>query len=887
MNRHLHQFLCIALVNLVSCAFAEDWTWLKGGYLPDAYGAYGTLGMPAASNFPGKRLTHVTWRDNSGNLWLFGGAGYGTTAFGSLNDLWKYDSTLSQWVWVTGSTAINQNGTYGILGSAAAANTPGARQSPAVWTDNAGNLWLFGGFGYAAAGSIGYLNDLWKYDVSTGMWTWVKGSNVTGQAGVYGTQNVGSASNVPGARSESVAWTDTTGTLWLQGGNLLGDLWKYEIGSNEWTWIKGTNVTNEAANYGTQGVAAATNAPGARRLAVGWSTTGTLWLFGGYTSPGGYNSDLWKFDLSSGNWTWMKGSNTSLANGIYGTQGVEAAANTPGARHHGVTWTDTSGRLWLLGGGFGPPSPLQSYNDLWRYSPQTGNWTWMKGLGGSFFTALNGPGTYGTQGSPGASNTPGARQWSSGWIDNSGNLICFGGIGVGTGAVGCLNDMWKYDTTTGNWTWLNGSYSVNTGEGISGLYGTQGVASSSNAPGARWDAVSWSDNSGNFWLYGGIGFAEAGELWWVISDVWKYDTATGNWTWMDGSTTPSEAAVYGTQGVADPANTPGANADGATWTDNSGNLWLLISGGNALWRYNPGSGNWTWMKGTSILNQQGTYGSQGVPDPANTPGTRRGAVSWTDNAGNLWLLGGAVYNGTSQADYRNDLWKYEIGSGNWTWIKGSSTGNPPGVYGTLGQAAAANTPGGRYYAVSWKDAAGDFWLFGGEGYAAASLGRLNDLWKYEVASNTWTWMKGSNGLNQFATYGSLGFPAATNKPGARMHGVAWTDPTGALLLFGGFGNTVSSAGELNDLWKYTPSTGNWTWINGSNLPNRYSVYGSAGVPAPSNVIGGREGGTGKRVGNAFYMFGGYGYGASINNEFLGDLWQVVPAPSQIDSWMLY
>ena len=66
------------------------------------------------------------------------------------------------------------------------------------WTDAAGNVWLFGGLGYDSAGTLGYLNDLWKY--SAGQWTWMGGSNVGNQEGTYGTQGTAAAGNVPGAR---------------------------------------------------------------------------------------------------------------------------------------------------------------------------------------------------------------------------------------------------------------------------------------------------------------------------------------------------------------------------------------------------------------------------------------------------------------------------------------------------------------------------------------------------------------------------------------------------------------------------------------------------------------------------------------------------------------
>ena len=50
-----------------------------------------------------------------------------------------------------------------------------------------------------------------------------------GQPGVYGTQGVPSAANVPGGRYGSVSWIDSSGNLWLFGGagrnGPLNDLW--------------------------------------------------------------------------------------------------------------------------------------------------------------------------------------------------------------------------------------------------------------------------------------------------------------------------------------------------------------------------------------------------------------------------------------------------------------------------------------------------------------------------------------------------------------------------------------------------------------------------------------------------------------------------------------
>jgi hypothetical protein len=132
----------------------------------------------------------------------------------------------------------------------------------------------------------------------------------------------------------------------------------------------------------------------------------------------------------------------------------------------------------------------------------------------------------------------------------------------------------------------------------------------------------------------------------------------------------------------------------------------------------------------------------------------------------------------------NDLWEFNPSTQQWTWMGGSSRlpfpGNglegQPGVYGTLGVPAPGNIPGGRTNAVSWTDKSGNFWLFGGEGYATVGglTGNVvfNDLWEFNPSTNEWAWMGGDNktgntDAGQSGVYGTLGIPASQNIPGGR------------------------------------------------------------------------------------------------------------------------
>ena len=429
------------------------------------------------------------------------------------------------WTWVAGSDYVNAPGVYGTQGAAAASNTPGARRQPVAWTDAAGNFWLFGG---NSVGNVGMLNDLWEYAPSAGQWVWQGGADSVGAAASYGSQGAAAASNNPGAREGAAKWTDAAGSLWLFGGDSLAaqnweefnDLWSYNPTTGLWTWVSGSNVAANAGSYGTLGVPAATNLPPARTDAISWvDSAGIFWLFGGVqlNSNGSYLAvfnDLWSYSPTSGQWTWVGGSDTPNATGVYGTQGIAATSNVPGARMGGSVWLDASGNVWLFGGlGLSQGGLTQEYNDLWEYSPSSGQWTWIGGSDGPNAAAV-----YGTERAGAVGNSPGARVSAVSWTDRSGNFWLFGGYGYAQlGNLGALNDLWEYNLGTSVWTWIGGTSAT----AVPGNYGTQGVPSLSNAPGAREQAAGWLDSSGNFWLFGGFGFDSSG-VQDDLNDLWSF-----------------------------------------------------------------------------------------------------------------------------------------------------------------------------------------------------------------------------------------------------------------------------------------------------------------------------------------------------------------------------
>jgi hypothetical protein len=447
-----------ALITNVTVTCPSPWIWMGGSSSINAPGMYGTQGVAAAANVPSARDQAASWTDPAGNFWLFGGE-QGLSPGGWLNDLWKYSPSTNLWSWVSGSNTPNVRGVYGAQGVGSVLNIPGSRTGAASWVDSQGNLWLFGGFGYDSTGHAGSLNDLWRYTLNTGNWTWMSGANTFGSTGVTGTQGMAAAGNTPAARQQPVVWKDLAGDLWLFGGHTnfggindaaFEDLWKFSPATGLWAWIKGDPTgAYFSPTYGLQGVAAPANDPGGHRGAVGWSDAeGNLWLFGGDAGSNFglymYNS-LWKFSPATDLWTWVGGSDSVNVPGTYGSEGIPARANAPGSRMYAVTWTDASGQFWLFGGDALPANPdVATYqlNDLWMFSPASGEWAWISGTNTD---AIGAPvsGIYGTQGVAAPGNVPPGRHSPASWMDASGDLWLFGG-GTNGANGGDLNDLWKF-----------------------------------------------------------------------------------------------------------------------------------------------------------------------------------------------------------------------------------------------------------------------------------------------------------------------------------------------------------------------------------------------------------------------------------------------------------
>src|SRR5581483_4621185 len=193
-------------------------------------------------------------------------------------------------------------------------------------------------------------------------------------------------------------------------------------------------------------------------------------------------------------------------------------------------------------------------------------------------------------------------------------------------------------------------------------------------PGARAGAATWVDGAGTLWLFGGAGYDDTGtDAQGSLNDVWSYDTAGGQWTFVGGS-----------------------------------------------------------KKDTGVGGAAANYGPAGTAGTGYIPGGRGGSVGWIDSAGLFWLFGGADLATGNQF---NDLWSFDPASKKWTYVKGDQNASTSsGQYGQLGISASSNQPGARFLSSGWTDSSGHLWLFGGSGNDGATptptSGNLNDLWTF-------------------------------------------------------------------------------------------------------------------------------------------------------------
>lgn len=379
------------------------------------------------------------------------------------------------------------------------------------------------------------------------------------------------------------------------------------------------------------------------------------------------------------------------------------------------------------------------------------------------------------------------------------------------------------------WTLVNGAPAGN----YPPNYGSTGIPAASNLPPACLRVSTWTDLSGNLWFFGGYMTVDNNTQ--VPSNqLWKYDRSIHQWTFMGPANKQLDYRQYGTREQAADDNWPGARYHALSWTDSHGNFWLWGGEGLAsnevggtlsdLWMYNSLTNQWTWVSGSN-LSYNGRFSPNpelGTGDNKPYPGARTSCFGWMDKNDNIWISGG-----TKDITFRmNDLWKYNIAAGDWTEVQSQTgtTGDP--TFGTQQVPSANNQPPGLVDAYTWTAPDNSLWMFGGEGMKYPYNGYFDDVWRYNITSNEWTWMRGSGLNTAIPQYEGA---VAENSPGARWGSAGVADFNGNFFIYGGFTAVAIDRSVFftpkGDFWKYNSQNNEWLWLRGDSANPQLSSSG--------------------------------------------------------------
>jgi hypothetical protein len=710
---------------------------------------FGTKGVFNSSNTPGKRSQSITFVDNQGNLYLLGGnnLGYSQPA-APLTDLWKFDITLQQWAWIGGNNNSNGNeGNYGPIGVESNLFSPSSRRfvNPVLSPD--GMIYIYGGEYH---NSNRY--DLWKYNPNNNSWTLLyKPSNNTQNIGTVGVEDI---NNKPGVLIGYTSWYNDNSLYFFGGSSTTSTctecvqkkIWKFNLLTNLWSCIKNPNTID--AIYGIQNSSNIDNTPPSLiYMSNAIVLNQEAYFFGGDELGGntttelnrGHHNSLWKYNLQTNQWTWLKGKQLTKHPGFYGKKGVERSENLPSSRLNSFLWIEGNNIKMLGGSVYNTKSYSQEF---WNFNISTNNFTWIDGITSMYqhnnqnsqyyFENLNTPSVYNLVG-------PSKLKWGEKgeklWFFSTLNNQPFLGNSY-------LGGMFEYDIATSNCYKIKEFSSTPYNYGI---YGQINVTDALNIPPYRENACLWETET-KLYLMGGFGVNGNN---YTYNDFWSFDKNTKNWTWINGSkNNDTPLSFYSNIGEVDPSNYPKSRRNAQTWVDADGNLWLFSGINdegyrmNDFWKFDVNQNVWILMGGTQ--NNITTNSSIFFTD--TYPPFVYDAATWS-KGNDLFFYGGNGLGKTGATLYTgllSDIWKYSITNNTWTKVIGNRQLDSNGNYGIKEYGFISNMPGSRKFYVNWSDNYGNLWLYGGygKGTSGNAISRLFDLWKYDVSLNLWIWMDG-------------------------------------------------------------------------------------------------------------------------------------------------
>lgn len=510
------------------------------------------------------------------------------------------------------------------------------------------------------------------------------------------------------------------------------------------------------------------------------------------------------------------------------------------------------------------------------------------------------------------------------WTDVNDNFYVFGGQAAGSDL---LCDLWIGLPTTGWSQSTAGTSVVNTSGVYPGSLQSSNCGASTCMPGCRKDSATWvihGSTRSTLYLFGGYGYGAStgpGQL----NDLWSYDTQTGAWTWLHGSSETGATASY--SGTLD----PGARAGSASATIGT-QLWLhggkfgipdppvtpiapitppeaapiptpiavpIAAPVTPIAPVSPPTAPVADPVSPPVSPPTAPVAPPTVPvaEPVDPPTATPTAVPTNPPVSpptatptnppvdppvpfdepvpvpeDVKRSVGSFFDAEAAlaVTYIADTWYYDTASNQWMLIE-----NPTAVASI--QASPNGNPGPRSGHTGFTYN-GAFYVFGGQGFDTTLVfGPLNDYYMYNSAGGDWEFIAGSALANSAGSSSMIS---------SRYDPASWTDSAGNIWMFGGLGTDSSGTNNvyLGSAWYLNVGTNKWTSaISATGSPaSCTSNCGTPphceniGVSLATSQIGQRAGAAAfwRRQSNYGSIFGGHGYDCNNNFRYLQDSWDI-------------
>jgi hypothetical protein len=276
----------------------KEWTFVNGMTEFNANPLYGEVGTADPEAHPGARTNHMSWKTSDGKLWLFGGYTMHGRCKVLTNELWAFDPATEIWTFHSGGRDGDtpRRVRDGVRGDAGVFHPD---YYPPMGRDGvmaqAGELvLLYGQYGYGPDG-LGYQDEVWALDTTSGNWAFMGSSgrvDAMPRAMASGRRNPAT----PGGRVGLTGWI-ADNALWIFGGRLAGDaavrndVWRFDLQTLKWEEVQVSGVL-----------------PSARMFATTWKSASgipVLWSGWGRTqdNASGWMTDMWQFDTANRMWS--------------------------------------------------------------------------------------------------------------------------------------------------------------------------------------------------------------------------------------------------------------------------------------------------------------------------------------------------------------------------------------------------------------------------------------------------------------------------------------------------------------------------------------------------------------------------------------------------------